>query len=121
MKILVHDQYPVFGMANLIPRKTGLSVNIWSEHSGILRNVEHNEPRVKIGTYDESVSVSIEKNPRILTKDPHIKHSVMKGIKEAVQYVGRNYDLFLKHYSDTTDDFDDEDLFNSLRSRHQLV
>ena len=81
----------------------------------------HNVPRrVKIGTYDEFVSVSIEKKPRILTQDANIKHSVMKGIKEAIQYVSRNYDLFLKHYNDTSDDFDDEELFTSLRKRNQF-
>lgn len=120
MKLLVYTKENVFGMANLVPKKTGLTVNIWSEHSGVLRKVNHNVPRVKIGTRDEYVSVSIEQNPRILTKTSNIKHSVMKGIEEAVLYVARNYDLFLKHYNDITDDFDDEELFTSLRKRNQF-
>lgn len=41
----------------------------------------------------------------------------MDAINEAKDYVGRNYDLFLKHYYDVDDVFDDEDLFQALRDR----
>lgn len=41
----------------------------------------------------------------------------MKKIKEAIKYVGRNYDLFLKHYNDKTNTFRDIDLFMALADR----
>ena len=109
----------VFGMANLIPRRTGLHANIWSEHSGILYNVSHkNTPRVKIKSGEYQVSVSIEEIPQIIVENiSHPKKSDEICVKEAIDYIGRNYDVFLKHYLDKTDDFDDEDLFDSLRQR----
>lgn len=109
----------VFGMANLNPNKTGLPVIIWSDHSGIFRNKKDNDSRIKIGINNSgpSVSVTIEQNPRILAKSKNIKKSDMKKLQEGIDYVGRNYDLFLKHYQDTSFDFDDEDLFNALRER----
>lgn len=118
-KFTVFCSDSVFGMANLNPNKTGLPVIIWSDHSGISRNKKDNDSRIKIGVNNSgpSVSVTIEQNPRILAKSKNIKKSDMKKLQEGIDYVGRNYDLFLKHYQDTSFDFDDEDLFNALRER----
>ena len=41
----------------------------------------------------------------------------MKKIKDAMKYVGRNYDIFLKHYNDTNNEFRDIDLFKALAER----
>ena len=119
-RLIIRDKLTdVFGMANLIPRRTGLQANIWSEHSGILYNVSHkNNPQVKIKSGEYQVSVTIEESPQIIVKNTsHPKKSDEIHVKEAIDYIGRNYDVFLKHYLDETDDFDDEDLFNSLRER----
>lgn len=118
-KFTVFCSDSVFGMANLNPNKTGLPVIIWSDHSGISRNKKDNDSRIKIGVNNSgpSVSVTIEQNPRILAKSKNIKKSDMKKLQEGIDYVGRNYNLFLKHYQDTSFDFDDEDLFNALRER----
>lgn len=107
----------VFGMANLNPAKTGLEVVIWSDHGGKYMNRHHNTPRVKIGSTDFQVSVSIESQPRILASPKSMKKSDLKKIQEGMNYVGRNYDLFLKHFEDENFQFDDEDLFNALRQR----
>ena len=42
---------------------------------------------------------------------------VMKKIKEGIDYVARNYDLFLKHYNDTDDSFTDLTLMKELAKR----
>lgn len=108
----------IFGMANLTCRKTGLSADIWSDHKGIERQVSHsNTPRIKITTKNGSASLTIEPNPVIKAKSRHLKKSDIDAINEAKDYVGRNYDLFLKHYYDVDDVFDDEDLFQALRER----
>ena len=108
----------IFGMANLVPKKTGLNVNIWAEHKGIERKtLHHKTPRIKVTTSNGSVSLTIEENPQIKVKSRHLKKSDMEDIDKAKQYIGRNYDLFLKHYYDVEDNFDDEDLFKALRSR----
>lgn len=122
--ISVDDPYEdLFEMANLVPKKTGLKAGIWSEHSGILRNKKDKCARIKI-TYgvDYSVSVSIEKSPEILSISSKLKSkkegsSEWKAIKEAIKYVGKYYKIFLEHYNDTEDKFDDEDLFNALRKK----
>ena len=109
----------IFGMADLNPQKAGLSVTIWSEHGGILRNVSHsNTPRVKIGYQGgPSVSVTISENPEIKVRSNHIKKSEMKAIEEGIAYVSRNYDIFLKHFMDTKYEFDDDDMKDALRKR----
>lgn len=50
----------VFGMANLTPRRTRLSCDIWLDHRGCERTVEHNCARVKVGTPDIEVVVMLE-------------------------------------------------------------
>lgn len=41
----------------------------------------------------------------------------MLDIKEAIKYIGRNYDLFLKNFNDADDSFDDDDLKTELSKR----
>lgn len=118
MKTTISRKEDVFGMSNLVPRRTGLSADIWSEHKGCKRNVGHRfTPRIKITKGDYEVSVSIDRHPEILAESGNAKHSDRASIKEAMKYIGRNYDLFLKHFMDVNDEYDDEDLFNDLRSR----
>ena len=120
MKYVLKHTDNIFGMTNLVPRKTGMAVDIWLDNKGILRKVRHNVPRVKIGTNEEYVSVSISRGPEILSMSGNIKHSTMAKIKQALKYVSKNSDLFLKHYNDTDDTFYDEDLFGELRKRGQI-
>lgn len=117
MKRLIYSMDDIFGMADINPKRSGLNVVIWSDHGGVSRNVPHNEPRIKIGTDDYSIVVTIEATPKELAKSGKPKKSEEKDLQEGVEYVGRNYDLFLRHYNDTDFSFDDEDLFNELRSR----
>jgi len=113
----------LFEMANIVPKKSGLKADIWSDHKGVLRNKKDNDRRVKISyTTDYSVSVSIEENPVILSVSSSLKKKnsgspEWEEINKAIKYVGRNYDIFLKHYNGTDDSFDDEDLYNALRER----
>lgn len=108
----------VFGMANLNPKKTNLSLVIWADHNGVSRKVPHlDTPRVKIGNNDYNVSVLISDNPKILAKSRKLKSSELDKVNEAIEYVARNNDIFLAHYFDTDFTFDDEDLFSALRDR----
>lgn len=117
------EREPLTEMANLIPKKSGISVDIWSEHRGIRRNKKDVEPRVKIGLDDTySISVSIEEKPRILAVSSSLRKKKKgspewKKMQEGIDYVGRNADLFLRHYNDTDDSFDDDDLKDELRKR----
>ena len=121
MKIYKRTKEPesIFGMANLNPKHTGLAVDIWADHNGISRPVSHRgTQRVKIGTRGSfEMSVTIEGVPRILEKSGTMKASDLKKCEEAIRYVGRNADLFLKHYMDASETFDDDDLINALRVR----
>lgn len=112
----------LFEMANLTPKRTGLNVTIWSDHEGVLGQYKHDGPRIKIGKRGQfSASVSIEKHPKIYTQSKGIRQSGMDDIKEAMDYVGRNYDLFLKHFNDTDDSYDDDDLKRDLANRGEYV
>lgn len=108
----------IWGMSNLNPKKTNLPVIIWSDHSGVDRAVSHRDsPRVKISKDDISISVSIEAEPKILAQSGNISKSDMKDIEKGIEYVARNWDLFLKHYNDTDFSFDDDDLKDALKER----
>ena len=118
MKYTVFSSESVFGMANLPAKRTGLSADIWSDHKGIERSVSHRgTPRIKISVGSYMVSVTIESTPVIKAESKHGSKSQKAAVKEAMKYIGRNYDIFLKHYNDVNDEFDDEDMFNALRER----
>lgn len=105
-----------FGMSSLNPQKAGLGdIIIWSDHSGVSRSVSHrNSPQVKMTIGKESISVSISPTPGVLVKS---KKAKVSQFRDGIDYVARNYDIFLKHYNDTTFEFDDEDFFQALRDR----
>lgn len=118
-KVIINED--VFGMSNIRMEHTGLGVNIWSKGDGISRNVKHNIPRVKIGTKDGciSISISIEEYPVILSgKDKYINcsPSIKRKLDDAIRYVGRNHDILKQHYEDS---IDDEQLFSLLRQRDE--
>ena len=115
---LTKNAQPLFEMSNLITKNTGLSVDIWSDHKGVLGKYKHKEPRVKMGKRGQfMISVSIESKPKILVKSKGITESQLKSCQSAIEYVGKNYDLFLKHFNDIDDSFSDDDLKNALRER----
>ena len=118
---LITENEILIEMANLSPKRTHLQATIWSDNNGVSRNKKDKQPRVKIGIDDAQVSVSIEKEPKILAQTKNIKQSDMKKIKDAMEYVGRNYDLFLKHYNSSNDVFDDYDLFKALAERGDYI
>ena len=113
----------IFAMANLNPAKSGLSAQIWSDGQGCTRNKLDTIPRVKIVKDDCKVSVSIEPEPRVLAPKgdwrKKFQQSEVSAVEDAIEYVGRNYETFLKHYNDTDGSFDDESLFAELRQRGQ--
>lgn len=119
MKRVIKSSEAIFGMANLNPQKAGLgSIVIWSDHGGIARSVSHrNSPRVKMDKGDMSISVSISENPKVLAKNRKVKSTRLQEFQPGIDYVARNYEIFLKHYNDTTFEFDDEDFFQALRDK----
>lgn len=74
-------------------------------------------PRLKIGTNNEWVSVTIESDPKIKAQSSNIKKKTMDGIKEGMDYVGKNFDLFRKHFYDTIGTFSDQKLKEALKDR----
>ena len=116
----LEERLPLNEMANLSPKRTGLSVTIWSENDGVSRKIQHNDPRVKVGKNDYWVEITIEEDPVIKAQSPNIKKSEMKRILKGIEYVSRNHDLFLKHFNSSNEEFDDEDLRDALRSRGEF-
>lgn len=119
MKRYVSHKEDVFGMSNLNPQKSGLgSIIVWSDHGGISRNVSHRgTPRAKLSIDNMNISISIEATPKILAKSKNVSEQDLHKFDKGIEYVGRNYDIFLRHYMDTTFEFDDEDFFQALRDR----
>jgi len=77
---------------------TGLKVDIWSRWCG------DKEPTIIIGNIDKNnnyiVIATISPTPQILDKTSNITEEQMENILEGLNYIARNYDLFLKHYTD---------------------
>ena len=119
MKRVIKSSEDIFGMANLNPQKAGLGdIEIWADHGGIQRRVPHRDtPRVKMQKGDLSISVSISDQPKVLARNKRVNLNKLSGFQPGIDYVARNYDIFLKHYYDTTFSFDDEALFQALRDR----
>lgn len=100
---------PYFGAADIVPKKSGLNLHIRSCHGGV-RHLS--SPELKIENDNTEEYVSIESKPKLLKSNNYTN-----DIRLALFYIGKNYDLFLKHFSDTDDSFIDDDLFNALRDR----
>lgn len=124
MKRYISDSDAIMAMANISKKRTGLKVNIWSDGQGCLRNKPDDAPRVKLDGGDAAISISIEPKPKVLAPkgnwEKKFKQSDVAALKAGIEYVGRNYDLFLKHYMDTDGSFDDIDLVDELRKRGEL-
>lgn len=118
MKLLI-DDYNIFGMANLNPQKSGLdNIVIWSDHGGIQRRVGHrNTPRVKLGIGRAEIVISISDHPKLLAKNKYVNSHILSKFKPGIEYVSRNFEIFSKHFNDTTFEFDDEALFEALRKK----
>ena len=114
---LITENEILMEMANLSPKRTNLQATIWCDNNGAKRNKKDKEPRVKISINNAEVSISIDKHPKVLAQTKNIKQDDIKKIKEAMKYVSRNYDLFLKHYNSSNNEFDDYDLFKALSER----
>ena len=114
---IINESEILIEMATLAGRRTGLKADIWSDQNGVKRNKKDKKNRIKITYNNAEVSISIEENPEILAQTKGIKRSEWKAIKDAMKYVGRNYDLFLNHYNSTPAEYDDDDLKNDLRER----
>lgn len=111
---------PIMAMASIHKAHTGLKFNIWSDGEGVLRNKSDKLPRVKFIYNNVEISVTIEPNPRVLRPlswKKKFKQEEIKAIEDGLEYVGRNWDILLKHYNDTDGTFDDAALFDELRNR----
>lgn len=120
MKILKQscNQDDVFGMANLVPKNTGLKTDLWVDHKGVQHKVSHyNIPRLKVGPRDNRIPVLIDEHPKTLIDEKTIDQKLLKDVKSTFPYISRNQDLFKRHYFDVTDDFGDRDLENALIKR----
>lgn len=120
MKRIIYNAENIMAMANVNKKRTGLNVNIWSDGQGCLRNKSDIIPRVKLVAGDDSISVSLDAEPKVLALEnwkSKFKKSTIDDFLAGIKYVKDNRDVFLAHYLDTDLSFDDEDLFNELRAR----
>ena len=113
----LNESESLFEMTNLTPKRTGLNVIILSEQNTEIKNESSKEPKFKIIGKDYSISYSLVENPKILAKSGKIKHSDIKDIEDAIDYVCRNLDLFLKHFKMSAFEYDDDDFKDDLRKR----
>lgn len=105
--------------ATLSNKRTGLKVDIWSKWN--VAEITKEAPNIIIGRAEYwnryIIVVTISSNPKIIAKTPNITEEQKQELEEGIKYVARNYDLFLKHYNNDGNYFDDEDLINALKEK----
>lgn len=103
----------------ILGKYTGLKVDIFSKWCG------DDEPTVLIGNIDKNynyfVIATISPVSHILDQTSNITKEQMKNIQDGINYVARNYDLFLKHYTDLTGQFSDDELIDALAKRGDYI
>ena len=123
----INGQQKLYEMAGLSARRTGLKINIWVDHGGNnFREVGHDTNRLKLGIRGEyEVEISLSQNyeimsyyPKDLFKDKGSNKT--KAIKEAIEYIKRNSDLFQKCLDDKDGSYDEYDLVEDLRKRGEF-
>ena len=99
---------------NITSQITGLKVNIWSIHNG---NKEHlyYKPKIKIGQEKSYLIVVLEESPIIIYQTLDMTEVELETCKEGLRYVVDNIDIFIKHYQDQKNKFNDNDLINELK------
>lgn len=105
--------------ATLSNKRTGLQVDIWSKWN--VSEITKEAPNIIIGRAEYwnryIIVVTISPNPKIIAKTPNITEEQRQELEKGIKYVARNYDLFLKHYNNDGNYFDDEDLINALKEK----
>lgn len=100
-------------------KRTGLQVDIWSKWN--VSEITKEAPNIIIGRAEYwnryIIVVTISPNPKIIAKTPNITEEQRQELEKGIKYVARNYDLFLKHYNNDGNYFDDEDLINALKEK----
>lgn len=116
------DDY-TFGFAHIPPTKSGLKVSIWSGHAEAERKPsKFKKPWLMIGRdLNHQIPISIEAIPQYLINKSTLSKSDLNDFQSALDFVGRNYYLFLKHYNDVDFDYGDEELFNDLIANGEYV
>lgn len=119
-KIIYSDN--IFGMSNLAPRRTGLNnIDIWFDHKGNIRHPSHEGPSVKLESNSESISISISLHPKKILAPKNIGKKqttkLLRIFKPGIEYVSRNWDLFMKNYMDSDGSYDDDGMKEALRAR----
>ena len=115
-KLIIKEMYKLEEMSNLIKRKTGLPVNIWVDDIGVERNVEHNEPRIKVQNntadrrQDDTFELTISKNPYVISG---ICKLSSKNLNKVKNYVIKYYEPLMDYWNQKIDIEDLKDiLFN---------
>lgn len=103
-----------FGAACLNPKRLG-SAEIRSIHNGFHRS-DYAVPCVEICVDRIVLYVSLL-DFKIMDIGFLANEEEEKSINDSLDIIKRNSDLFLKHYYDTKDEFDDMDLFKALAER----
>ena len=80
------------------------------------RGLDDKPPHVRLLTSNAVAIITIAESPEILGISPE---GAIEEFQDAIDYVARNHDIFLKHYQDTTFEFSDKWLFDALRARKE--
>lgn len=115
-KLIIKEMYKLEEMSNLIKRKTGLPVNIWVDDIGVERNVEHNEPRIKVQNntadrrQEDTFELTISNNPYVISGICKLSSKNLNKVKD---YVIKYYEPLMDYWNQKIDIEDLKDiLFN---------
>jgi len=94
-----------FEMSSISQEKTGLPVIIWVQTITTNENGQYNCPKIQFQNttstkvdYDNVIPISIDKDPKILMKNPTIKIST-EQLELVRQWIIRNYDTLISYWN----------------------
>ena len=85
---------PIYGMAVIDKKLSGLPYDIWLDPAGAKRNMRHNSPRLKVNVDGTLIPYTISDNPKQAVSDKRkVKHE-----NKIIQWILQNKDVLLKQW-----------------------
>lgn len=104
MKLYVEDcENTLFEHANLRQNTTGQPFDLWLDEAGCDRNVQHNEPRVKVRENGIELDIIIHNNGKLEIVNDERDIRKFKHSKEAVEFIDAYKDVLRMHWNHEID------------------
>ena len=100
MKLYVEDSNgALYEHANLRTNTTGQPFDLWLDEAGCYRNIQHNEPRVKVKENGVELDIILHKDGTLEIVNNARDIQKFKHSKEALDFIERYRDVITMHWN----------------------